>query len=111
MLSLILIVFESTNQRGLFEIVGYTLGNVLLDIYDYFENSIEYKLKDKKIILDPGIGFGKTLKHNLTLKTKIPCFISLTLCTLKIWTPCDNKKSTEANVPPILSWLSYKPEI
>ena len=24
--------------------------NVLLDIYDYFENSIKYKFKDKKII-------------------------------------------------------------
>ena len=51
--------------------------NVLLDIYDYFENSIKYKLKDKKIILDPGIGFGKTLKHNLTLISNISLFHSL----------------------------------
>ncbi len=51
--------------------------NVLLDIYDFFEGKIENKLKDKKIILDPGIGFGKTLKHNLTLISKISLFHSL----------------------------------
>ena len=51
--------------------------NVLLDIYDYFEKSIKNKFKDKKIIIDPGIGFGKTLKHNLTLISKISLFHSL----------------------------------
>ena len=51
--------------------------NVLLDIYDFFETSINKKFKDKKIILDPGIGFGKTLKHNLTLISKISLFHSL----------------------------------
>jgi len=51
--------------------------NVLLDIYDFFEKIIDTKLRDKKIILDPGIGFGKTLKHNLTLISKISLFHSL----------------------------------
>ena len=51
--------------------------NVLLDIYDYFERNIKKKFKDKKIIVDPGIGFGKTLKHNLTLISKISLFHSL----------------------------------
>ena len=51
--------------------------NVLLDIYDFFEDKIENKLKDRKIILDPGVGFGKTLKHNLTLISKISLFHSL----------------------------------
>ena len=51
--------------------------NVLLDIYDYFENKINNQFNDKKIILDPGIGFGKTLKHNLTLLSKISLFHSL----------------------------------
>ena len=51
--------------------------NVLLDIYDYFEQNIKKKFKDKKIILDPGIGFGKNLKHNLTLISKISLFHSL----------------------------------
>ena len=51
--------------------------NVLLDIYDYFEKNIKKKFKDKKILIDPGIGFGKTLKHNLTLISKISIFHSL----------------------------------
>ena len=50
--------------------------NVLLDIYDYFERNVK-KLDNKKIILDPGIGFGKTLKHNLSLISKISLFHSL----------------------------------
>ena len=51
--------------------------NVLLDIYDYFEQNIEKKFNDKKIIIDPGIGFGKKLKHNLILISKISLFHSL----------------------------------
>ena len=54
--------------------------NVLLDIYDFFEQEIEkfknYKY-NKKIILDPGIGFGKNLKHNLMILNKISLFHSL----------------------------------
>tara|TARA_B100001027_G_scaffold209792_1_gene176268 strand:- start:122 stop:1186 length:1065 start_codon:yes stop_codon:yes gene_type:complete len=53
--------------------------NVLLDIYDFFEKNIENKFSDRKIILDPGIGFGKTLKHNLTLISKVSLFHSLGL--------------------------------
>ena len=51
--------------------------NVLLDIFDLFENNTKKKLNDEKIILDPGIGFGKTLKHNLTLISNISLFHSL----------------------------------
>ena len=51
--------------------------NVLLDIYDFFENNINNKFDNKKIIIDPGIGFGKNLKHNLTLISKISLFHSL----------------------------------
>ena len=50
--------------------------NVLLDIYDFFDNGIK-KIKNKKIVVDPGIGFGKNLKHNLTLISKISLFHSL----------------------------------
>ena len=52
--------------------------NVLLDVYDFFEENIN-KIKGNKIILDPGIGFGKKLKHNLTLISKISLFHSLGL--------------------------------
>jgi dihydropteroate synthase len=54
--------------------------NVLLDIYDFFEeklNSDFKKFKFKKFILDPGIGFGKNLKHNLILMNNISLFHSL----------------------------------
>ena len=55
--------------------------NILLDIYDFFESKIN-KIKSKgikhnNIILDPGIGFGKNLKHNITLISKVSIFHSL----------------------------------
>jgi dihydropteroate synthase len=60
--------------------INPSYNHVLLDIYDFFENEIE-KLKkfkySKKIILDPGIGFGKNLKHNLMILSKISLFHSL----------------------------------
>ena len=58
-----------------------TYRNVLLDIYDFFEKKIKevrYKgIKHDNIILDPGIGFGKNLKHNITLINNISIFHSL----------------------------------
>ena len=55
--------------------------NVLLDIYDFFENKIKkiksFGIKHNNIILDPGIGFGKNLKHNMTLINNISIFHSL----------------------------------
>ena len=54
--------------------------HVLLDIYDFFEKEISHFKNDrfkKKIILDPGIGFGKKLKHNLMILNKISIFHSL----------------------------------
>ena len=45
--------------------------NVLLDIYDFFQDKLnllrEAGIKHNNIILDPGIGFGKNLKHNITI--------------------------------------------
>ena len=55
--------------------------NELLDIYDFFEKKIKYLrskgIKHDKIILDPGIGFGKNLKHNMNLIRNISVFHSL----------------------------------
>ena len=55
--------------------------NVLLDIYDFFENKIRYLrskgIRHNNIILDPGIGFGKNLKHNITLLRNISIYHSL----------------------------------
>jgi len=60
--------------------INPTYNHVLLDIYDYFEDEIKRFKKfkyNKKIILDPGIGFGKNLKHNLMILNKISLFHSL----------------------------------
>ena len=57
--------------------------NVILDIYDFFEKKIDYLkkigIKTDKIILDPGIGFGKNLKHNIKIMKNISIFHSLGL--------------------------------
>ena len=58
-----------------------TYDNVLLDIFDFFESKIKFCEKKgfsrKSIIIDPGIGFGKNLDHNLRLLSKISIFHSL----------------------------------
>ena len=55
--------------------------NVILDIYDFFENKIErlkkFGINHNKIIIDPGIGFGKNLKHNLLILRNISLFHSI----------------------------------
>ena len=55
--------------------------NVLLDIYDFFEKKINFLrsvgINHNNIILDPGIGFGKNLKHNMSLIHNISIFHSL----------------------------------
>ena len=55
--------------------------NVLLDVYDYFEKQIKLirnkGISHNNIIIDPGIGYGKNLKHNITLISNISLFHSL----------------------------------
>jgi len=55
--------------------------NELLDIYDFFEEKIKFLkskgIKHNKIIVDPGIGFGKNLKHNMNLIRNISIFHTL----------------------------------
>jgi len=55
--------------------------NELLDIYDFFEDKIKFLrsigINHNNIIIDPGIGFGKNLKHNMNLISNISIFHSL----------------------------------
>jgi len=55
--------------------------NELLDIYDFFENKIKFLrskgIKHSNIIIDPGIGFGKNLKHNMNLIRGVSIFHTL----------------------------------
>ncbi len=84
--------FENIKNQNLWRVIHHMQGtpqtmqknpkynNVLLDIYDFFEKEIKKfsKLKHhQKLILDPGIGFGKNLKHNLMILNKISIFHSL----------------------------------
>ena len=56
-------------------------GNVLLDVYDFLDARIrtleEAGIPRSQIIVDPGIGFGKTLGHNLALIANISLFHGL----------------------------------
>jgi len=53
----------------------------LLDIYDFFEEKIKFLrskgINHNNIIIDPGIGFGKNLKHNLNLIKGVSIFHTL----------------------------------
>ena len=84
--------FSTVKNRKLWKIIHHMQGtpqtmqinpsynHVLLDIYDFFEDQIKKFKSDKhnkKIILDPGIGFGKNLKHNLMILKKVSVFHSL----------------------------------
>lgn len=55
--------------------------NVLLDVYDFLAARIKVAealgIPRSQIIVDPGIGFGKTLEHNLTLLRGLSLFHGL----------------------------------
>ena len=88
-------IFNFLNKTKLPFVLNHMLGtpknmqinpnykNILLDIYDYFEEKLKQiknkGIKHNHIILDPGIGFGKNLKHNITLINNISIFHSLGL--------------------------------
>ena len=84
--------FDMVTNKNIWKVIHHMQGtpqtmqispkydHVLLDIYDFFEKEIknfeDYKYNEK-LILDPGIGFGKNLKHNLMILSKISIFHSL----------------------------------
>ena len=57
--------------------------DVVLDVYDFFLKQIQlcekFNISKNRIIIDPGIGFGKTLQQNLKLIKNISLFHSLGL--------------------------------
>ncbi|MGR3502802.1 dihydropteroate synthase [Pseudaestuariivita sp.] len=60
--------------------------DVLLDVYDFLEVQIAYLeglgLTRGDIVVDPGIGFGKTQAHNLALLEGLALFHALGCCVL-----------------------------
>lgn len=57
--------------------------DVVEEIKEFFEERIEFAkskgIREENIIIDPGIGFGKKLEHNLVILNKIDEFKSLGL--------------------------------
>lgn len=55
--------------------------DVVGDLVDFFHQRIEWAreqgIERENIIIDPGIGFGKTLAHNLALLRRLDAFLSL----------------------------------
>lgn len=55
--------------------------DVALDVHDYLENRIEAcvaaGIDRSRIVIDPGIGFGKTIAHNLALLDQLSLFHGL----------------------------------
>ncbi|WP_333830099.1 dihydropteroate synthase [Pararhodobacter sp.] len=56
-------------------------GDVLLDVYDRLLARMEFALDQgiarERLIVDPGIGFGKTLRHNLMLLSGLSLYHNL----------------------------------
>jgi len=61
--------------------INPTYGNVLLDIYDFLEMRVAAAeaagIARSRIVVDPGIGFGKTPEHNLALIRRLSLFHGL----------------------------------
>ena len=55
--------------------------DVVRDVRDFLVGRAEYALsagvREENVILDPGIGFGKTLRHNLELLNNLNDFVRL----------------------------------
>ncbi|MCX7919957.1 MAG: dihydropteroate synthase [bacterium] len=55
--------------------------NVVSDIIEYLNNAIQIAkqagINEEQIIIDPGIGFGKTLEHNLSILHHLSEFLRL----------------------------------
>ena len=73
------IMHASGDPKTMQEHPEYT--NVLLDIYDYLEDRIAAceaaGIPREQIMIDPGIGFGKTQTHNLALLRGVALFHGL----------------------------------
>jgi dihydropteroate synthase len=61
--------------------VAPTYGDVVEDVYAFFAERLEWcvanGLKPENLLIDPGLGFGKTAEHNLALLRGLDAFRSL----------------------------------
>ncbi|MFM7084559.1 MAG: dihydropteroate synthase [Hyphomicrobium sp.] len=65
---------ETMNEKPVYE-------NVALDVFDYLEGRIDACLRagieSARLVLDPGIGFGKHLPHNVALLSSLSLYHGL----------------------------------
>ncbi|WP_027308098.1 dihydropteroate synthase [Caloramator sp. ALD01] len=78
--------------------------NVLKEVKEYFIERIEYAIENgiskDKIIIDPGIGFGKTYEHNIELIKNIEFFNDLEVPVLLAVSRKSSIGIALGNVPP-----------
>lgn len=97
---------------------GPAYGNVVDDVYDYLDERIKIceaaGIKRKRLIADPGIGFGKTLDHNLALMKNIARFNDLGVPVLLgasrksfIAKICGEETSADKRLPGSLAAVLY----
>jgi dihydropteroate synthase len=55
--------------------------DVLLDVYDFLEERLQAAealgIPRARVLVDPGLGFGKTLKHNVSLVQRLSLYHGL----------------------------------
>ncbi|UCZ53333.1 dihydropteroate synthase [Bacillus shivajii] len=56
---------------------NHLMDDLIRDIHECIENCLKAGVKDEKIILDPGIGFGKTYEHNVLVMRHLEEFTKL----------------------------------
>lgn len=61
---------------------GDVVDEVLSSLYESASKAVAAGLKQERIILDPGIGFGKTAEHNLAILSSLPRITGLGFPTL-----------------------------
>lgn len=75
------------------------VNSVYKSLCDKVQKAVKYGIKRENIIIDPGIGFGKTLEHNIELIKRIEEFKSLNLPIL-VGVSRKSIISNIINVPP-----------
>ena len=58
---------------------GNLIQEIIRELKNSIENCLEIGIKSDKIIIDPGIGFGKTAEHNLEILNRLTKFKILNL--------------------------------
>ncbi len=76
---IILMHMGTGTPRTMQKKINYTniIENILQSLAESIEKCLEIGIKSDKIIIDPGIGFGKTVEHNLVILNHLTAFQKL----------------------------------